>query len=72
LEAADSLDQLDLRKAVFSLSGKLRTLDGAFELREDGAQLGELSPVGQLRDGAHMTVVYPPDIATGKPEIPAR
>src|ERR1019366_392186 len=32
LAAANSLDQLDLRKAIFSLSGKLRTLDGTFEL----------------------------------------
>ena len=69
LEVADNLDQLALRKAIFSLSGKLQTLDGSFELREDGAQLGELSPVGQLIDGARTTVVYPPEVATGKPLI---
>ena len=32
LATAESLDQLELRKAVFALSGNLKTLDGTFEL----------------------------------------
>ena len=48
LAVADSLDQLALRKAISSLSGKLKTLDGTFELDETGAQIGEITPLGQL------------------------
>ena len=36
LATADSLDQLALRKAIFGLSGKLKTLDGTFELDPQG------------------------------------
>ena len=32
LATATSLDQLELRKAIFALSGNLKTLDGTFEL----------------------------------------
>ncbi|HEY0526058.1 MAG TPA: amino acid ABC transporter substrate-binding protein [Stellaceae bacterium] len=76
LDAADSLDQLALRKAVFSLSGKLKTLDGTFELDEMGAQIGEITPLGQLvasKDGKEVefVTVYPPEVATGKPVYPA-
>ena len=35
LAHADSLDQLAIHKAVFDLSGKLKTLDGTFELGRD-------------------------------------
>ena len=76
LDAADSLDQLALRKAVFSLSGKLKTLDGTFELDETGAQIGEITPLGQLtpsKDGKEVAfvTVYPPEVANGKPVYPA-
>jgi branched-chain amino acid transport system substrate-binding protein len=74
LSVATSLDQLELRKAIFSLSGKLRTLDGTFELDETGAQIGEITPLGQLiaKDGhLHFVTVYPPDVANGKPIYPA-
>ncbi|HEU0231423.1 MAG TPA: ABC transporter substrate-binding protein [Burkholderiaceae bacterium] len=75
LAATNSLDQLDLRKAVFSLSGKLKTLDGAFELDKDGAQTGEVMPLGQLvpdgKGGLKFSVVYPAEAATGKPIYPA-
>ena len=47
LATAASLDQLDLRKAVFALSGNLKTLDGTFELDANGAQIGEATPIGQ-------------------------
>jgi branched-chain amino acid transport system substrate-binding protein len=74
LAATESMDQLALRKAVFSLSGKLKTLDGTFELDETGAQIGEITPIGQLqpKGGAlDLVTVYPHDVATGKPVYPA-
>ena len=75
LRSRDSLDQLALRKAVFSLSGKLKTLDGTFELDENGAQIGEITPLGQLEsdeDGhINFITVYPHDVANGKPLYPA-
>jgi branched-chain amino acid transport system substrate-binding protein len=62
------MDQLALRSAVHGLSGKLTTLDGSFELDpETGAQLGEITPVGQLRADGRVDVVWPPELATGKP-----
>ena len=73
LATADSLDQLDLRKAVFAQSGKLKTLDGTFELDPNGAQIGESTPIGQLTlDGGNLklTVVWPHDLANGKPVYP--
>jgi branched-chain amino acid transport system substrate-binding protein len=74
LSVADSLDQLALRKAIFSISGKLKTLDGTFQLDETGAQVGEITPLGQLvSDGGHIkfVTVWPHDVATGKPLYPA-
>ncbi len=72
LANAESLDQPALRKSIFSLSGKLKTLDGTFELDEHGAQIGEITPLGQIAaegKDVKITVVYPPDVATGKPVI---
>src|SRR5215831_2637216 len=75
LSAATSLDQMELRRAVFSLSGKLKTLDGTFELDEMGGQIGELTPLGQLVVDEHEHVksisIYPHETATGKPVYPA-
>jgi branched-chain amino acid transport system substrate-binding protein len=48
LATAESLDQLELRKAIFALSGNLKTLDGTFELDPTGAQIGEITPLGQF------------------------
>ncbi len=73
LATAASLDQLDLRKAVFALSGNLKTLDGTFELDANGAQIGEATPIGQrVLDGDHLklVVVWPPAFANGKPIYP--
>ncbi|MGP0089922.1 MAG: amino acid ABC transporter substrate-binding protein [Xanthobacteraceae bacterium] len=74
LSVADSLDQLELRKAIFSLSGKLKTLDGNFELDATGAQIGEITPLGQLiadeHDHVKFVTVWPPNVATGKPVYP--
>jgi branched-chain amino acid transport system substrate-binding protein len=75
LSVATSLDQMELRKAVFSLSGQLKTLDGTFALDEMGGQIGELTPLGQLTldDHGHIKFVsiYPHETATGKPVYPA-
>jgi branched-chain amino acid transport system substrate-binding protein len=75
LAATESLDQLALRKAIFSLSGKLKTIDGTFELDETGAQIGEITPLGQLvsdgKEGVKFVIVYPHEVATGKPVYPA-
>ena len=75
LAATESLDQLAVRKAIFSLSGRLKTIDGNFELDETGAQIGEIMPLGQIipdgKGGIKFTVVHPSDLATGKPVYPA-
>jgi branched-chain amino acid transport system substrate-binding protein len=73
LSVAESLDQLELRRAIFSLSGKLKTLDGTFELDATGAQIGEITPLGQLIiDNGHLkfVTVWPHEVATGKPIYP--
>jgi branched-chain amino acid transport system substrate-binding protein len=73
LATTESLDQLALRKAVFDLSGKLKTLDGTFELDPTGAQIGEATPIGQLipdNDHLKLTVVWPQTFANGKPVYP--
>ena len=71
LATTDSMAQLDLRKAVFAMSGKVRTLNGPFELNSMGAQIGSITPAGQLVPDGHgklrMNVVYPPEVATAKP-----
>ena len=75
LSVATSLDQMELRNATFSLSGKLKTLDGTFALDDMGGQIGELTPLGQLAldDQGHLKFVsiYPHETATGKPVDPA-
>ncbi len=38
LSVAASLDQMELRRAVFSLNGELKTLDGTFALDEMAAR----------------------------------
>lgn len=73
LKNAKSLDQMALHYAVFGLSGKLTTLSGPFKLDDTGAQIGELTPLGQVepdgKGGMKLVVVYPPEFATGKPVI---
>jgi branched-chain amino acid transport system substrate-binding protein len=70
LATTKSLDQMDIHDAVFALSGKLKTLDGTFVLRKDGAQIGEVTPLGQLqpagKDELNLVAVYPPELANGK------
>jgi branched-chain amino acid transport system substrate-binding protein len=72
LAHATALDQDSLGKAVFGLSGKLKTLDGTFALDEHGAQIGEITPLGQVSqdgNGVKLTVVYPHELATGKADL---
>lgn len=70
---AASLEQLELRRAIFAQSGKLKTLDGSFELDPNGAQIGESMPIGQiLEEKGHLKFVsvWPPEVAKGKPVYP--
>lgn len=75
LGATRSMNQLAVRKAIFNLSGRLKTLDGAFALAPTGAQVGEIMPLGQVvpngKGGIKFTVVYPSSLATGKAVYPA-
>lgn len=73
LAAADSLEQLELRRAMTTLSGQVKTLDGTFELDATGAQIGESTPLGQMiTDSGHVNfvTVWPKEVATGKPVYP--
>ena len=74
LANATSLDQLELRKAIFSLSGDLKTLYGTFELDANGGQIGEFTPLGQFvageGDQLKLVTVWPHDLANGKPIYP--
>lgn len=75
LAVTKGLSQLDLHDAVFSLSGKLKTLDGSFVLDKMGAQIGDLMPLAQMvpngKGGLKFNVVYPPDVADAKAIYPA-
>jgi branched-chain amino acid transport system substrate-binding protein len=74
LASVDSLDQLELRKAIFHLSGNLKTLDGTFELDAYGRQIGEITPLGQFvaAEDSHLKLitVWPQAVADGKPIYP--
>ena len=76
LATTAGMSQRDLRRAVFALSGKLDTLAGSFRLNAEGAQIGEMTPMGQLRaDGPHGVLpvaVYPPALAMGTPAFGPR
>lgn len=74
LETATSLSQKDLKAAVEGFSGNLKTLDGAFKINSEGAQVGELLPVAQFQpagSGLKPVVVYPANLATGSAIYPA-
>jgi branched-chain amino acid transport system substrate-binding protein len=74
MSVATNMEQLEIRRAVFSLSGNLKTLDGTFALDDTGGQTGELMPLGQLvpgKDGhLHFVSLYPHENANGKPIYP--
>ena len=77
LAAAENLDQLELRRAVFTLSGNMTTLAGPFVLAPDGSQSGEILPLGQMIPGKDLigqfklNIVWPEDLATAKSIYPA-
>ncbi|HMN57431.1 MAG TPA: ABC transporter substrate-binding protein [Ottowia sp.] len=75
LATTDSMDQAALRKAIFGLSGQLKTLGGEFVLNNDGAQIGEVVPLAQLvpqgKDQLKFDIVYPVTQASVKPIYPA-
>ncbi len=70
LAVSTGLSQMDLHRAVFALSGKIRTIEGTFKLDSEGAQIGEMTPIGELepngKDGLKMVTVYPHRFAEGK------
>ncbi len=53
------------------MSGEFESIAGKFELNSEGAQIGEIPPIGQLQPngngGLDMVAVYPPQYAKGKP-----
>jgi branched-chain amino acid transport system substrate-binding protein len=76
LGTAPKFTQLSFHGALMTMSGKTTTLLGEFKINANGAQLGELLPVGQLIPEGNgetdkVVVVYPPDKATAKPVYPA-
>lgn len=75
LEHAKSLSQTDIRAGVAAISGKLKTLEGTFQVNDAGAQLGELLPVAQdiptPSGDINWKIVYPPNQANGKAVYPA-
>ena len=77
LAAANNLEQLELRRAVFTLSGTMNTLAGPFVLAPDGSQSGEILPLAQMVPGTDLVgqyklnIVWPEDLATAKPVYPA-
>ena len=73
LAEAESLDQLELREALVNLSNRVKTLDGAFAVDATGAQVGELTPLGQViedKGQVRFVTVWPKEVATGKPVYP--
>ena len=74
LATSKEFNQLSFRNAINTFSGKLFTLNGLFKINNEGAQIGEFLPVGQFqptKTGLVLHVVYPQNIATGKPIYPA-
>ncbi|MHB1593543.1 MAG: ABC transporter substrate-binding protein [Streptosporangiaceae bacterium] len=76
LAHASSLSQTALRDAVASVSGKLDTIDGAFRINSEGAQIGELLPVSQMIPATGGTstkigIVFPAGQANTAAKYPA-
>ena len=49
IERATYTSQLGIRAALNTLSGRITTLDGTFQINSAGAQLGEVLPVAKLQ-----------------------
>lgn len=61
LQNATSVTALGLRQGIYTASGKMRTLEGAFILNKYGAQVGELLPIGKVikaGKGLGLQIVY--------------
>ncbi len=74
LGTAEHFSQADFHQALTRMSGKTRTLLGAFALSPEGAQTGQYFPIGQIvPEGKELKVqlVYPPEVATAPAVIPA-
>ncbi len=75
LGSAASFDQAAFHAALMRLSGKTRTLLGAFAVSPQGAQTGQYFPIGQIlpdgKGGLKAAVVYPPALATAQAVYPA-
>ena len=69
IRTAQSLDAAKLKAAALSLSGKIVTACGEYEIDETGKQYkNEFSIMQTLPNG--LEVVYPPAVATAKPVYP--
>jgi branched-chain amino acid transport system substrate-binding protein len=68
IEVAQSLDQKAVREAFNKLD--IVTFFGRFKIDpETGFQIGHQSVIGQWQDGRKV-IIWPPDVATGKPYYP--
>ena len=76
LSEMESLEQTELRRAIFARSGKLKTLDGTFALDATGGQIGEMTPLGSSLPDEHghlkLEAVYPNESATASRSIRGR
>ncbi len=75
LKNATDLSQIALRNALTKISGTLNTVDGNFKINAQGAQIGELLPLGQLVPNSNNTavklnVVYPTSQANASAVYP--
>lgn len=74
LATAPKFTQESMRDAVGEFSGKIFTLNGLFKVNDQGAQVGEFLPVGQILSSDHtveLKVVYPEKDAEAKAVYPA-
>lgn len=76
LANAPEFTQLSMRAALEAQSGKLKTVNGTFQLDSTGAQVGEYLPVAQYIPGANgaagtYKIVYPASQANGTAVYPA-
>lgn len=75
IENAQSLSQLDLRRAAVDLSSKITTIRGLYKIdASDGAQLGSDLFIGQIfpagKNDISIAPIFPPAIATRAAILP--
>ncbi len=76
ITTAGSLNATAVRNAINTISGKITTVDGPFQVDPNtGMQTGESPPIGQVvpngSGGLKVVIVYPSSFATGSPIYPA-